>query len=106
MKIWTAIAAWFKGLFQGGKRLFAVTWKDAKSDALAKLNDEELQGAALECVKAAAAAALTGDGAWNIAFDALKVRAAELGKDWGRAVLETVLQNVYMAWKAGKEARP
>lgn len=93
------IAAWFKGLFRSGKRLFAVTWKEAGAAALDKLNDEDLQAAALECVKAAAGKALGGDEAWDDAYAALKARALGLGKDWGRAVLETVLQNVYLAWK-------
>lgn len=102
MDILKRIAAWFRNLF-GGKRLFAVTWKKAKAAALEKANDEDLQQAALACVQAAAAKALKGDDAWNDAWDAFKRRAADAGKDWGRGMLETVLQLAYMAWKESGE---
>lgn len=102
MDIIRKIAAWIAGLFRG-KQLFTVIWKNAKTAATAaaldKLNDGDLQAAALVCVQAAAAKALKGDDAWDDAWDAFKRHAANAGKDWGRSVLETVLQNAYMAWK-------
>lgn len=80
MDFFKRIAEWLKGLFRG-KRLFAVTWRNARTAALEKLNDEDLQQAALVCVQAAAAKALKGDDAWADAWDAFRQHAVAAGKD-------------------------
>lgn len=102
---WNRIASWLKRLFKTSRRLFVLAWDDAKGAALERLNDEELQAAALDCVKAAAAKALTGDEAWADAYAAFREVAASSGKEWGRAVLEAILQNVYVVFKDGLETR-
>ena len=96
----TAIANFFKRLFSKGKKLFVLAWKNgAKNEALALINDDDLQAAAIECVQAAAAKALGGDAAFYDAYGRLKIRAVALGKDAARNILETILQIAYSTWK-------
>ena len=100
MKLFSSISGWFKKLFSKGKRLFVLAWKNgAKNEALALINDDDLQAAALECVQAAADKALGGDAAFYDAYGRLKVRALALGKDAARNILETILQVAYSTWK-------
>ena len=68
-------------------------------EALALINDDDLQAAAIECVQAAAAKALGGDEAFYDAYGRLKIRAVALGKDAARNILETILQIAYSTWK-------
>ena len=94
------IATWLQSLFKGkGKRLFVVAWKAATDTALDRLNDPDLQQAALACVRAAAAKALHGDDAWDAAWAGFKDYAVAAGKDWGRSTLETILQISYERFK-------
>lgn len=94
------LATWLKSLFQTkGKRLFVVAWKAATNTALDRLNDPDLQQAALACVRAAAARALHGDAAWDAAWAGFKDYAVAAGKDWGRSTLETILQVTYSRFK-------
>ena len=94
------IATWLQSLFKGkGKRLFVVAWKAATDTALDRLNDPDLQQAALACVRAAAAKALHGDDAWNEAWASFRAHALAAGKDWGRSTLETILQVTYSRFK-------
>lgn len=94
------LATWLKNLFQTKtKRLFVLAWKAATNAALDRLNDPDLQQAALVCVQAAAAKALRGDDAWNDAWAAFKQHAVNAGKDWGRSTLETILQISYERFK-------
>ena len=94
------LATWLKSLFQTrAKRLFVLAWKAATDTALVRLNDPDLQQAALVCVQAAAAKALRGDDAWNDAWAAFKAHATAAGKDWGRSTLETILQISYERFK-------
>lgn len=94
------LATWLKNLFQTKtKRLFVLAWKTAASSALDRLNDPDLQQAALVCVQAAAAKALHGDDAWNDAWTSFKAHATAAGKDWGRSTLETILQVTYSRFK-------
>ena len=100
MKLFASLSSWIKKLFSKGKRLFVLAWKNgAKNQSLALINDDDLQAAALECVQAAAAKALGGDAAFYEAYGHLKVRAAALGKDAARNILETILQVAYSTWK-------
>ena len=94
------LATWLKSLFQTRtKRLFVVAWKAATDTALDRLNDPDLQQAALACVRAAAAKALHGDDAWNEAWASFRAHALAAGKDWGRSTLETILQVTYSRFK-------
>ena len=104
MKLFESLSGWFRKLFSKGKRLFVLAWRNgAKNEALALINDEALQAAALACVKAAAAKALGGDAAFYDAYGNLKVRAIALGKDTARNILETILQVAYSTWKNSDE---
>lgn len=98
--LFTRLATWLKSLFQTRtKRLFVLAWKAATDTALDRLNDPELQQAALACVRAAAAKALHGDDAWDAAWACFKDYALAAGKDWGRSTLETILQISYERFK-------
>ena len=98
--LFTRLAAWLKSLFQTKtKRLFVLAWKAATDTALDRLNDPDLQQAALVCVQAAAAKALHGDDAWDAAWADFKEYAIAVGKDWGRSTLETILQVTYSRFK-------
>lgn len=94
------LAAWLKNLFaRKTKRLFVVAWNAATGTALDRLNDPDLQQAALVCVQAAAAKALRGDDAWAEAWASFRAHALAAGKDWGRSTLETILQVTYSRFK-------
>lgn len=99
--LFTRLADWLKSLFKTkGKRLFVVAWKAATDTVLDRLNDPDLQQAALACVRAAAAKALHGDDAWDAAWAGFKDYAVAAGKDWGRSTLETILQISYERFKS------
>ena len=99
------LATWLKSLFKTkGKRLFVLALKSAGAAASERYNDPELQQAALACIKAAAAKALHGDDAWDEAWAGFKEYAIAVGKDWGRATLETILQSTYSDFKESLSA--
>ena len=98
-KLWNRILTYLSNFVRGGKTLMYVAWASIKSEVVDLLNDTELQGLALEAVRNAAKAKLQGDEAWAQAFDEFKKAALARGKNVGTAVLETILQNVYLVFK-------
>jgi len=98
-KLWNRIVDFFRGIAAGSKKLVYVVWTGAKKEICDILNDKELQSLALEAVREAAKSKLHGDEAWKVAYNRFKYMAAQRGLDFGTAVLESILQNVYLVFK-------
>ena len=99
MNLWAKIVKFFKSLIDSGKKLIYVVYTDAKKSIADVLNDPELQNLALEAVKQAALSKLQGNDAWEAAYAQFKQAVLARGRNLGTAVLETVLQNVYVVFK-------
>jgi len=99
MNLWAKIVKFFKGLIDSGKKLIYVVYTDAKKSIADVLNDPELQNLALEAVKQAALSKLQGNDAWEVAYTQFKQAVLARGRNLGTAVLETILQNVYVVFK-------
>jgi len=99
MKFWNKIVSFFKSVISGGKKLLYIVYTDAKKSIADVLNDPVLQELALEAVKQAALAGLQGNDAWEKAFAAFSAAVKAKGRVIGTAMLETILQNVYVVFK-------
>lgn len=92
------------------KRLWNWLWGKAKA-LLADVLDEVLEQAkeiaeekdlaalALDAVQAAAAECLKGEEAWTAARDRFVKALKEAGQELTDTAIDTLLQNVYSAWK-------
>jgi hypothetical protein len=98
-KLWKKIVSFFRDLASGSKKLVYVVWTSAKKEICDILNDKELQALALEAIRTAAKNKLKGEEAWNFAYAKFKEACVAKGINFGTAVLETVLQNVYLVFK-------
>ena len=99
MNVFSKIAGWFRKLFAGTRQLFFVVWTASRKEISDALNDPELQQLALVAVRNAAYRGLTGDAAWTDALAQFKVAVEGRGHEVGRAILEAILQNVYIVFK-------
>ena len=97
--LWKRIAAFFRELLDGTRKLFFVVWTAGKKEIADILNDATLQQLALEAVRKAARAKLNGDAAWDYAFADFKAAVADKGRELGTAMLEALLQNTYLVFK-------
>lgn len=102
-KLLAKIVSALRALFSGRKQVFYAVWLTAKSAINDTANDPELQELALEAVKTAALRKLKGDDAWREAFGMFKSAVVAKGYELGQAMLDTILQSVYMGYKAEKE---
>lgn len=98
-KLWNKIVSFFRDIISGSKKLVYVVWTSAKKEICDILNNKELQALALEAIREAARNKLQGEDAWNAAYEQFKEACVEKGLDFGTAVLETILQNVYLVFK-------
>lgn len=62
--------------------------------------DKDLAALALDCVQAAAKEGLTGQKAWVKARDRLVAALKESGIELTGTAIDTLLQNIYSAWKS------
>jgi hypothetical protein len=99
MKFWNKIVSFFKGILSGSKKLLYIVYTETKKSIADVLNDPELQQLALEAVKQAALAKLQGNDAWEQAYRQFAEAAKLKGRNLGTAILETILQNVYVVYK-------
>lgn len=99
MSIFGKIVSWFKSLLAGTRQLFFVVWTASKKEIADSLNDPELQQMALTAVRNAALAKLRGEDAWAEAFSQFKMAVEGRGHEIGTAILEAILQNVYVVFK-------
>lgn len=97
--IWNKLVSAFRSLLAGTRQLFYVVWTQSKKEIADILNDSKLQQLALAAVTNAARAKLGGDAAWEQAFAEFKEAASAAGWKLGTAMLEAVLQNVYVVFK-------
>lgn len=99
MNLWNKIKEYLKSFFSKGQKVLFAILMETKKDVSKFLNDPELQRLALEAVKKAALAKLTGNVAWEAAYAAFTVAVKEKGLELGTALLETILQTAYLYFK-------
>lgn len=92
------VDAW-KWLWGKLKPIFCLTAEKVAKDALAILNDAELQAAAREAVVAAAKRCLTGEEAWTAARDAFLAVLKTKGKTLKDSAVNALLEVAYYCVK-------
>lgn len=94
---------WLKNLWNWlvgkAKALLACVLDEVIEQAKEIAEEKELAGMALDAVKAAAHEGLTGDKAWVSARDRFVKALKEAGQELTDTAIDTILQNVYSAWK-------
>lgn len=80
-------------------QLFTLTAEHIAKEVLALLNDADLQQKALAAVKAAAEGGLTGNDAFDFAFDELTAELRLEGRELAGNVKDTLIQNAYCVFK-------
>lgn len=83
--------------------LFTIACKMIATEVLALLNDADLQQKALAAVKAAAEGGLTGNEAFDFAFDELTAELRLEGRELAGNVKDTLIQNAYCVFKNSQE---
>lgn len=102
-KLLAKIVSALRALFTGRKQVFYTVWIKARGAVSDMANNTELQELALDAVKNAALRKLKGDDAWREAFGMFKAAVVAKGYEIGQAMMDTILQSVYMGYKAEKE---
>lgn len=102
-KLLAKLISLLRALFTGRKQVFYAVWLKASAEISDMANNPELQELALEAVKSAALRKLKGDEAWREAFGMFKAALIAKGYELGTAMMDTILQSVYMGYKAEKE---
>lgn len=94
---------WLKNLWNWlvgkAKALLACVLDEVIEQAKEIAEEKELAGLALDAVQAAAKEGLTGQKAWAKARDKLVKALKETGQELADTAIDTLLQNIYSAWK-------
>lgn len=94
---------WLKNLWNWlvgkAKALLACVLDEVIEQAKEIAEEKELAALALDAVQAAAREGLMGDKAWTVARDRFVKAFKEAGKELTDTAIDTLLQNVYSAWK-------
>lgn len=94
---------WLKNLWNWlvgkAKALLACVLDEVIEQAKEIAEEKELAGLALDAVQAAAAECLKGEEAWTAARARFVKALKDAGQELTDTAIDTILQNVYSAWK-------